>query len=152
MRYCRSDVIRDIWRSKLGVGPGDIFIDIEGHVCRITDIYAGLHGLVITYNFETGWFGHGEIDDVRNLVDWNKTKLYNEKGDLLGRCKRNGLENSGTYLIYEHVFTPKRHKLKAYMVSVPCRIKHAVKYTPEEFEKSFDIVEPFVELEKETGK
>lgn len=145
-----SDVIRDIWRSKLGVGPGDKFIDYQGRECWITDIYSTSYGLGIAYEH---WpTEHGEIYDVRNLVDWNKTKLYNEKGDLLGRCKRNYLEDPETYLVYEPVFTPKRHKLKAYMVKMPSFTDRPIKYTPKEFEDRFDIVEPFVELEKETIK
>ena len=48
-------------------------------------------------------------------------------------------------LAYEPIFTPKRHKLKGYKVRTPGIDGGVIKYTPQEFEERFDIIEAFEE-------
>ena len=142
-----SDFRKQYWRDRLGIGPGDKFTACDGKEYSITDI--GINNrCVIKYTskeFESN-FGleHGTLYNIFDMIDWSKTNLYNEQGQILGKCKRNYLENPLT-LAYEPIFTPKRHKLKGYKVRTPGVDCGVIKYTPKEFEERFDIVEPFKE-------
>lgn len=131
------------WRERLGIGPGDKFIAIDGREYFVDDIHANNRGIVLDFESILG-NEHGTLYNILDMVDWNRTELFNEHGQVLGKCKCNYLENPPT-LAYEPIFTPKRHKLKGYKVRTPGIDCGVIKYTPKEFEERFDIVEPFKE-------
>lgn len=131
------------WRERLGIGLGDKFTALDGKEYLITDIHVNNRGIVL--DFESIFRNeHGTLYNIFDTIDWSKTNLYNEQGQILGKCKRNYLENP-TILAYEPIVTPKRHKLKAYLVRTPGCDCAVIKYTPKEFEERFEIIEQFIE-------
>ena len=138
-----SEVMKTFWRKRLGIGPDDKFTAIDGREYFISDIHGNNRGIVLDFESDFG-LEHGTLYNIFDMIDWSQTKLFNEYGQVLGKCKRNYLENPPT-LAYEPIFTPKRHKLKGYKVRTPGIDCGIIKYTPKEFEERFDIVEPFKE-------
>lgn len=138
-----SDFRKQYWRERLGIGLGDKFTALDGKEYLITDIHVNNRGIVL--DFESIFRNeHGTLYNIFDMIDWSQTKLFNEHGQILGKCKRNYLENP-LMLAYEPIFTPKRHKLKSYKVRTPGVDCGVTKYMPKEFEERFDIVEPFKE-------
>jgi hypothetical protein len=138
-----SDLRKKYWRERLGIGPGDKFTACDGKEYLIADIRTNNRGNSIDF---TSCFRneHGTLYNIFDMIDWSKTNLYNEQGQILGKCKRNCLEDPTIYA-YEPIFTPKRHKLKMYKVRIPGLDSTIIKYTPKEFEERFEIIEPFSE-------
>ncbi len=138
-----SDFRTQYWRERLGIGLGDKFTACDGKEYLVTDIHVNNRGIIL--DFESIFRNeHGTLYNIFDMIDWSQTKLFNEHGQILGKCKRNYLENP-LMLAYEPIVTPKRHKLKGYKVRTPGVDCGVIKYTPKEFEERFDIVEPFKE-------
>lgn len=143
-----SDFRKKYWRERLGIGPGDKFTACDGKEYLVTDV--GINNCGVFLDFESIFRNeHGTLYNIFDMIDWVKTNLYNEQGQILGKCKRNYLENP-TILAYEPIFTPKRHKLKAYLVRTPGYDCAVIKYTPKEFDERFEIIEQFSEGEAQT--
>lgn len=138
-----SEFIKTFWRERLGIGPGDKFTALDGREYFVSDIHINNRGIVLDFESDFG-LEHGTLYNIFYMIDWSQTKLFNEHGQVLGKCKRNYLENP-LILAYEPLFTPKRHKLKGYKVRTPGIDGGIIKYTPKEFEERFEIIEAFKE-------
>lgn len=140
-----SEFSKQFWRAAIGVGPGDKFVSFDGKEYFIENMYTNDRGVCIHYRSLNN-MEHGDIYDLNYLINWDKTKLFNENGDTLGRCKRSYHDDwPFPFLAYEIIFTPKRHKIKGYIVRRPGTLDKPIKYKPSEFEERFEVVETFKE-------
>ena len=82
-----SDFRKQYWRDRLGIGLGDKFTAFDGKEYLVTDISVNNRGSTITdrivLDFESDYrHEHGTLYNIFDMIDWNKTTLFNERGQI----------------------------------------------------------------------